>query len=100
MRNSWGYGFWDKGNVWIRYADFKSLVSEAWVIIPQDWMENIHRPDDYTHEISLRTLDEELYGRVKGNSATYEGFYAEGVNVLGYEPTTMVERLLVVIPTW
>ena len=85
VRNSWGYGFGDKGNVWIRYADFKSLVSEAWVIIPQDWMENIHRPDDYTMKFQ-DTADEELfYGRVKGNSATYEGFYAEGVNVLGYE---------------
>jgi len=85
VRNSWGSDFGIRGNVWIKYKDFRSIVSEAWVIIPENWTENIYSADDYSFEFKSTGVDGLHYGRVEGDGVIYEGFYEEGVQVLGFE---------------
>ena len=74
VRNSWGDEFGTSGDVWIKYADFREVVNEAWVIIPQDWYENINSPDDYTFYLQSTEHEDLEYVIIHGEGATYEGF--------------------------
>lgn len=74
VRNSWGMDFGADGDVWIRYGDFKDVVNEAWVILPQDWYENLYSPDDYTLYLQSTEHEDLEYVMVRGTTATYEGF--------------------------
>jgi hypothetical protein len=85
VRNSWGSNFGVKGNFWLKYRDFKKLVVEAWVVIPEQWSENIYSADDYNFSFKSTGVDGLDYGRADWNTSIYEGFYEKDQTVLAYE---------------
>jgi hypothetical protein len=85
VRNSWGEGFGVNGNFWLKYSDFRSFVSEAWVIIPENWNENLYEADDYNFEFKSTETEDLVYGRADWETSIYEGFYKKDEIVLAHE---------------
>ena len=85
VRNSWGTTFGSNGNVWIKYSDFKKVIGEAWVIYPDESVENSYSSSEYSFNLKS-TLDENLdYRLIKASDGDiYEGFYAEDRQVWAF----------------
>ena len=85
VRNSWGTTFGSNGNVWIKYSDFKKVIGEAWVIYPDESLENSYSSSEYSFNLKS-TLDENLdYRLIKASDGDiYEGFYAEDRQVWAF----------------
>jgi hypothetical protein len=85
VRNSWGTTFGANGNVWIKYTDFKKVIGEAWVIYPDESIENSYSSSEYSFNLKS-TLDENLdYRMIKASDGDiYEGFYAEDQQVWAF----------------
>ena len=85
VRNSWGNEFGLNGNVWIKYNDFRNVVAEAWVIVPENYLEYEYSSGDYEFEFKDIGLSGVTYGRAVHEGVTYEGLYAEGEQVWAFE---------------
>lgn len=85
VRNSWGSSFGDNGNLWIKYSDFRSVVAEAWIIIPDDSKENHYSSADYSFDIKSTGMPGLTYKLIKTTSGDiYEGYYAEDRQVWAF----------------
>ena len=85
VRNSWGTGFGINGNFWLKYSDCKSFIAEAWVIIPEQWNENLYEADDYNFSFKSTEQEGLIYGRANWETSIYEGFYKKDEIVFAYE---------------
>lgn len=85
VRNSWGSSFGENGNLWIKYSDFRSVVAEAWVMVPDDVQENYYSSDDYSFDIKSTDTPNLTYKLSRNDEGhIYEGFYAEGEQVWAF----------------
>lgn len=88
VRNSWGSSFGENGNLWIKYSDFRSVVAEAWVIVPDEVQENYYSSDDYSFDIKSTDTPNLTYKLIQREGHIYEGFYAEGKQVWAFHVTS------------
>lgn len=85
VRNSWGYSFGIEGNLWIKYSDFRKIVGEAWVILPDESLENYYTTAEYSFNIKSTLFDGLEYRLDKAdNGDIYEGFYSRGNQVWAF----------------
>ena len=85
VRNSWGRTFGADGNVWIKYRDFKKIISEAWVIVPENYIEFQTTSNAYSFDFKDIGVPGVFYGRLKAEGSEYEGLYIEGEQVWAFE---------------
>lgn len=89
VRNSWGTSFGKQGNLWIKYSDFKQVVSEAWIIHPDNSRENYYSSADYSFNVKSTEYEGLEYKLIKTDAGDiYEGFYAEGRQVWAFHVTS------------
>ena len=85
VRNSWGDSFGVEGNLWIKYSDFRKIVGEAWVILPDAATENYYSSADYTFNSKSTMMEGLDYRLIKAdNGDVYEGFFSEGNQVWAF----------------
>lgn len=85
VRNSWGEDFGVNGDFWLKYSDCKPFIAEAWVMIPEQWNENLYEADDYSFSFKSTETEGLLYLRLNWETSIYEGFYKKDEIVLAYE---------------
>jgi hypothetical protein len=85
VRNSWGTSFGSDGNLWIKYSDFKEVIGEAWIIMPDALTDNYYSAADYSFNTKSTLTDGLDYRRIKADDGdVYEGFYSSGKQVWAF----------------